>query len=262
MLAQAEGAFGGSPVVAGPQHAFNTLQQQQQQPQHQEFLQYGPACGLPSSNNPQALGGVVMVPQQQPGSGQHGMLLMPPQQLGPAAAAVPQAYLQAGAGLAPGSWAAARQPGVSGSSTAMVGSPPILQAPANMLAPAQGGMFLQAGPSGPMQPYPQVPPGALMQPQQQQQQHQASNMRPPGMQLPQQQQQQPAVSVPLSSTMLMHLQQHVQPQSQSQSPAQLPRAQVLPDGGELACLPPPADSAANDQLLQQLQALGLSTAAM
>lgn len=252
MLAQAEAPYGGSPMVAGPQHAFNTLLQPPP-----EFLQYGPACGLPSSGNQQSLGGVMMV-AQQPGSGQQGVLLVPPPQLG--AAGAPHAYMQVG-GLAPGSavtgasWAAARPPGVSGSSTAMVGSPPMLPAPASMLAPAQGGMFLQhqARPTGPMQPYPQVPQGALMQPPLQQQ---ARNLRPPGMQLPQQQ---PAASVPLSSTMLMHLQQ-VQPQSQS--PAQLHQAQMLPDGAGLACLPPPTDSASSDQLLQQLQALGLNTVAM
>lgn len=254
MLAQAEAPYRGSPVVAGPQHAFNTLLQPTP-----EFLQYGPACGLPSSgNNQQGLGGVMMVAQQQPGSGQQGVLLVAPQQLG--AAGAPHAYMQVG-GLPPGSavagasWAAARPPGVSGSSTAMVGSPPMVPAPASMLAPGQGGMFLQhqARPTGPMQPYPQVPQGALMQPPLQQQ---ARNLRPPGMQLPQQQ---PAASVPLSSTMLMHLQQ-VQPQSQS--PAQLHQAQILPGGAGLACLPPPGDSASGDQLLQQLQALGLTTVAM
>lgn len=239
LLTQPEVQYGSPSMMAAPQHAFNTLPQQ-------DMLQYGPACGLPSSNSQQGMAGMLMVAQPARGA-QHGMLPAPQQHMGapvPAAPYMQASMAQPASGVSSSGWTAGAQamPYGASNSAAMLFNPSMLQS--DMLAPAQAGMFLQAGPgSYQQQPYQQSPPGV---PLVQQQQQQPADVRAPVMQLPQQQQH--SASVPLASTMLMQ-------------PQMLPGG-MAPQAG-LACLPPqPITSATGDQLVQQLQALGLNTVAM
>lgn len=256
LLPQAEAQYGSPGMLAGPQHNF--MHQQQQ-----DILQYGPACGLPSSQH--AMGGMLMA-AQQPGSGEHSMMSAPQQQLGAAGASAPYmqgAGLQPGAGIPGNGWVQTAQPVPygAGNSTAMVMTPAMLHGQPNVLVPAQGSMYLQAAPGpGQQQPYVQAPPGCLMQQQQ-------PGLGPPGMQLQQPQQQQ-AASLPLAHTVLMQYQQ-LQPQSQAQGQLQQAQPQMLTGtvvqqaGAGLACMPQqPVSSAAGDQLVQQLQALGLNAVNM
>jgi hypothetical protein len=250
LLPQAEAQYGSPGMLGGPQHSF--MHQQQQ-----DILQYGPACGLPSQHGM----GSMVVAAQQPGSGQHSMMNTPQQQLGAARAS--PTYVQSG-GLQPGSgWVPTAQPVPygAGNSTAMLMAPTMIHGQPNVLVPAQGGMYLQAAPApGPQQPYLQAPPGSMMQQQQ-------PGLGPPGMKIQQPPPQQTA-SVPLAHTVLMQYQQ-LQPQAQSQvqlqqaQPQMLPGAVVQQAGAGLACMPQqPVSSTAGDQLVQQLQALGLNTVNM
>jgi hypothetical protein len=142
----------------------------------------------------------------------------------------------------------------------MVMAPAMIHGQPNVLVPAQNGIYLQAAPAaGQQQPYLQARAGSLMQPQQ-------PDLGPPGMQIQRPPPQQ--TPGPLSRTVLMQYQQF-QPPVQSQTQLQQAQPQMLPGavqqaGAGLACTPQqqPASSAAGEQLMQQLQALGLNTVNM
>jgi hypothetical protein len=244
----------GAPSMMGPQHTFNTLQQQT------EVLQYGPACGL-HSNSP----GIGMTAQPAAcvlNTGQPGVLIAQQQQQQPvggvsvpggaAAAAESPGYL-ADRGLQPASsgWV----PYGAGNSASMAARPPILGVQGTMLMPAQGGMYLQ--PPGGMQHIPHgfqqqqqpylPPPQSGFMPQR------PPNMGPAGMQIAQQQ---PAgAGAPLSNAMLLQ---------QLQQPQMLPGGMVIAAGPACGMIPSGGPACSPQQqlsggLMQQLQALTLTS---
>jgi hypothetical protein len=229
----------GSPSKMGPQHTFNTLQQQT------EVLQYGPACGL-HSNSP----GMEMAAQPAAcvlNTGQPGVLIAQQQQplggvsipRGAAAAAQSPGYL-AGRGLQPASssWV----PYGAGNSASMAASPPIVGVQGTMLMPAQGGMYLQS------------PAGAHQMPHGFQQQQQPYLPPPQSGFMPQR--------AP-NAMLLQQLQQLQQPQMLPGGMviAAGPACGMLPSGGP-ACSPQQqqlSGGAASSHLMQQLQALTLTS---